>query len=101
MKINLRVKKYLKVTSFLSSRMMGLALCSQGRRMLTPKLFSGPAPSCPACMIPPPAPVMTMKPASAILRPKLHGLLVFQRFGVRARGAENRHLADRRKAQTG
>ena len=69
MKISLRVKKYLKVTSFLSSRMTGLAACSQGRRMLAPKLISGPAPSWPACMMPPPAPVMTMKPAWAILRP--------------------------------
>ena len=34
--------------------------CSHGRRMLTPKLFSGPAPSWPACMMPGPAPVMTM-----------------------------------------
>ena len=67
-KINLRVKKYLKVISFLSCWMIGLAACSQGRRMLAPKLFSGPAPSWPACMMPGPAPVMTMKPAAVILR---------------------------------
>ena len=37
MKMSFRVKKYLNVISFLSSAITGLALCSQGRRMLTPK----------------------------------------------------------------
>ena len=44
-KVSLRVKKYLKVISFLSCWMTGLALCSHGSRMFAPKLRSGPAPS--------------------------------------------------------
>ena len=63
MKTTLRVKKYLKLMSLGSSWMVRLAFCSKGRRMLTPKLFSRPAPPCAASMIPPPAPVITMKPA--------------------------------------
>ena len=66
MKVSLRVKKYLKVMSFLSFEMTGLADCSQGSRMFAPKLFSSPAPSCPACMMPGPAPVMTIQPWAAI-----------------------------------
>ena len=96
MKISLRVKKYLKVTSFLSSAMMGLADCSHGRRMFTPKLFSGPG-----------AFVAGLHDARAgagddhetgfgNLAPEIHGLLIFRLVRLRPRGAENRDLADAR-----
>ena len=45
--------------------MQGLASCSWGSRMLTPKACSGPAPSMPAAMIPGPAPVITIQSARA------------------------------------
>ena len=54
--------------SFSSSRMTGLVLCSKGRRIATPKLAARPGPTCPACMMPPPAPVMAIHPAWAIRR---------------------------------
>jgi hypothetical protein len=43
---------------------------SNGSRMLTPKLFSAPAPSIPAFMIPKAAPVTAMNLCSVIRRPK-------------------------------
>lgn len=60
-----RVKKNRNVMDFGSSYITTDGL-SKGRRMLTPKLFSGPAPSIPAFMMPDAAPVIAMKPASAI-----------------------------------
>ena len=48
--------------------MIGLASCSNGKRMLTPMLFSRPAPTWPASMMPLAAPVMTIQPASAMRR---------------------------------
>ena len=45
--------------------MNGFAPSSWGRRMLTPNAWSRPAPSVPAAMIPGPAPVTTIQPASA------------------------------------
>ena len=65
--ISLRVKKYFMLTYFSSPAMIGLAPCSNGSRIDTPMLFSRPAPSMPACMIPGPAPVMTIHPFSARL----------------------------------
>ncbi len=65
MNISLRVKKYLKLMSFGSSAMTGLASASNGRTMLTPKLRSAPAPSWPASMIPGPAPVMIIQSRAA------------------------------------
>ena len=44
MNISLRVKKYRMVMSFGSPWTTGLADCSNGRRMLSPKLLSRPAP---------------------------------------------------------
>ena len=67
-KNSLRVKKYLNVISLGSSTMTGLADCSKGSRMLTPKLFSAPAPTLPAFMMPSAAPVMTMKSLAASWR---------------------------------
>src|SRR5207237_4509299 len=40
---SLRVKKYLNVMSLGSEAIQGLASCSNGRRMFSPKLFSPPA----------------------------------------------------------
>ncbi len=65
--ISLRVKKYFMLTYFSSPAMIGLAPCSNGSRIDTPMLFSRPAPSIPACMMPGPAPVMTIHPFSARL----------------------------------
>ena len=45
--ISLRVKKYLKLMSFLSLAMILLVACSKGSRMARPKLGSGPAPPWP------------------------------------------------------
>ena len=53
-----------------SPAMSGLASCSKGSTMFTPKARSAPAPSMPASMIPGPAPVMTIHSASAMARPK-------------------------------
>ena len=64
--ISLRVKKYLKLISLGSCSMNGLVFCSNGSRIASPKDGSGPAPPCPAAMMPPPAPVMTIHPAPAI-----------------------------------
>ncbi len=66
--VTLRVKKYRKLTSFGSSAMNWLVAASNGRRMLTPKARSGPAPSIPASMIPGPAPVITIQSRAAIAR---------------------------------
>jgi len=63
-----RVKKYLKLTSFSSSTMAELAVCSNGSLMFKPKDISRPAPSFPAFMMPGPAPVRVMKPRAAISR---------------------------------
>ena len=52
--ISLRVKKYFMLTYFSSPAMIGLAPCSNGSRIDTPMLFSRPAPSIPACMMPGP-----------------------------------------------
>ena len=65
MSMSLRVKKYRISTSLGSWAMNALAPCSWGRRMLTPKERSRPAPSIPAAMMPGPAPVTTIHPASA------------------------------------
>src|ERR1017187_7321730 len=94
MKVSLRVKNYLNVMSFLSSAMTGLALCSHGRRMLTPKLFSGPAPSWPACMMPGPAPVITMKPAAEIFLPNSAACWYSALVGC-VRAQKRRHRAER------
>jgi hypothetical protein len=61
----LRVKKYFIETNFGSEEMKGLATCSKGSRMFMPKLWSGPAPSSPAAMIPGPAPVTVDHPRRA------------------------------------
>ena len=63
--ISLRVKKYFMLTYFSSPAMIGLAACSNGSRIDTPIECSRPAPSIAACMIPGPAPVMTIQPACA------------------------------------
>ena len=63
------MKKYLKVMSFGSAAIHGFASCSNGRRMLSPKLRSPPAPSCAAPMMPAPAPVTTIHPSSTMRRP--------------------------------
>ena len=65
MSMSLRVKKYFMLTSLGSPVITSLASCSKGRRMFTPMERSRPAPSMPASMIPGPAPVMTIQPASA------------------------------------
>ena len=65
MSMSLRVKKYFISTSLGSWAMKALAPCSKGRRMLTPKAISRPAPSMPAAMIPGPAPVTTIQPRPA------------------------------------
>ena len=69
MRKSLRVKKYLNVMSFGSDAIQGFASCSNGRRMLSPKLCSRPAPCCAAPMIPPPAPVTTIQPSATMRRP--------------------------------
>jgi hypothetical protein len=65
MSMSLRVKKYFISTSLSFSAMKALAAASNGRRMFTPMAMSAPAPSLPAAMIPGPAPVTTIHPASA------------------------------------
>ena len=65
-----RVKKYLKLMSLGSSAIQGLASCSLGSRMFSPKERSRPAPSWAAPMTPLPAPVMTIHPASVMRLPK-------------------------------
>ena len=74
--------------------MIGLASCSNGSRMLTPKLRSRPAPRWQASMMPPPAPVMTMKPASAMARANASAVRKIGVVLLRARRAEGRDLAD-------
>ena len=69
MKNSFRVKKYRNVASFGSPSMMSTALCSNGNTMFTPKVFSVPAPSIAACMIPGPAPLMIIHSSSAMARP--------------------------------
>src|SRR3954447_5729556 len=105
--MSLRVKKYLKLTSFLSFSMNGLVFCSKGRRMARPKDGSAPAPPWPAALMPPPAPVMTCHPAAAIALPKVEarppgGAHVLPKGGALpvvgvalegARRAEDAHLA--------
>ncbi len=54
--------------SFSSPAMTGFAVVSKGSRMATPKLASRPGPTWPAFMMPSPAPVMDIHPASAISR---------------------------------
>ena len=56
-------------------------------------LFSRPAPTWPASMMPLAAPVMTMKPASAIRRPNSTAWLVGRMLRRQAGRAEHRHLA--------
>ena len=56
------------MSSLGSFEMNSFGSCSNGSRMFTPKLRSRPAPSWHACMMPCPAPVMTMKPAAVIRR---------------------------------
>ena len=63
--ISLRVKKYFIETCFASPAMTELAPVSNGSRIDTPIERSRPAPSIPASMIPGPAPVMIIQPASA------------------------------------
>ena len=67
---SLRVKKYLKVMSLGSAAIHGLASCSNGSRMFSPKLCSPPAPSWAAPMIPAPAPVITIQPSCTMRWPK-------------------------------
>ena len=84
--ISLRVKKYFMLTYFSSPAMIGLAPCSNGSRIDTPIACSRPAPSMPACMIPGPAPVMTIHPVVGEAGGDLARLLVERIvvLGVRA-----------------
>ena len=59
-KLSLRVKKYLKVKSLVSPRMVSLGSCSKGSSMLRAKPCLRPAPAWAAPMIPSPPPVMTI-----------------------------------------
>ena len=68
-------------------------MVSNGSRMLTPNAFSAPAPSMPASMIPGPAPVTTIQSSSAMRGGEVAGLVVERVVGLRARRAEDRHLA--------
>ena len=63
--ISLRVKKYFMLTCLASPAITKLAPVSNGSRIDTPIERSRPAPSMPASMIPGPAPVTTIQPASA------------------------------------
>ena len=90
--ISLRVKKYFMLTYFSSPAMIGLAPCSNGRRIDTPMLFSRPAPSIPACMMPGPAPVMTIHPFVGEAGGDLAGLLVERVVVLDPRRSEDRHL---------
>ena len=73
--------------------MNGLVCCSNGRRIARPKDGSAPAPPCPAAMMPPPAPVMTIQPCAAISLPNVGGLAVVVVGLGRAGGAEDADLA--------
>ena len=75
-----------------SSAMNWLAAASNGRRMLTPKEFSVPAPSMPAAMIPGPAPVMTIQSRSAMACGEGPGLLVERVLRLRPGRPEDGHL---------
>ena len=55
----------LMLTNFSSPAITEFAPCSNGSRIETPIEFARPAPSMPACMIPGPAPVMTIHPCAA------------------------------------
>ena len=87
------MKKYLKVTKLLVLADDGIGACSHGRRMLTPKLFSGPRSCRLAFMMPGPAPVMTMKPALNDFLPKIRRFADTLLGGGGARRTKNRHLA--------
>ena len=78
----MRVKKYLKLMSLGSEAIQGFASCSNGKRMLSPKLFSPPAPSCAAPMMPAPAPVTTIQPSSVIRLPKSRAFSVASSLDV-------------------
>ena len=52
--------------SFGSPRITSFACCSKGRRMLTPKDASRPAPAWAAPMMPSPAPVIVIQPSSVM-----------------------------------
>lgn len=69
MNVSLRLKKYLKLMTLPSLTITPPPAGSKGSTMLTAKLFSAPAPSMPAVMIPGPPPVITIQPSSAISRP--------------------------------
>ena len=63
-KASLRLKKYRKLMSFESPAITSFARCSKGSRMFTPNDEERPAPPCAAPMMPSPAPVITIQPAS-------------------------------------
>src|ERR1700685_3557449 len=73
--------------------MKGLASPSKGRRMLTPKACSRPAPSRPAAMMPGPAPVTTIPSAAASLAAQGAGEDVDRVVGLRAGRTEHGDLA--------
>jgi hypothetical protein len=89
MKISFRVKKYLKVIS-LSSRITGWRLLPR-QPGYGAELLPGPRPRD-TCMMPPP-PVITMNPASAILRPNPWPAVSIHPRGLCAGRAEDRDLA--------
>ena len=63
--ISLRVKKYFMLTTRSDPASGPTVVSSNGSRIVTPRLRSGPAPSVAAAMMPGPAPVTTIQPASA------------------------------------
>ncbi|MNP41493.1 hypothetical protein D3C76_1351990 [compost metagenome] len=68
-KNSLRMKKKWNGSSLSVPSTVGLACCSKGRVMLNPRLWSLPAPSWAAAMMPPPAPVMTIRSERARVAP--------------------------------
>ena len=68
MSISLRVKKYFIATTRSEPASGPSGPSSKGRRIVTPRLCSGPAPSVAAAMMPGPAPVTTIQPLSASRR---------------------------------
>ncbi len=93
MKMSLRVKKYLKVTSFLSSAMTGLAVCSHGRRMLTPKAVGRPGAFVSGLHDARPGAGDDHETGLHDFAPEVRGLLIDKFIGLRARRAEDGDLA--------
>ena len=93
MKMSLRVKKYLRVTSFLSSRMTGLALCSQGEADVDAEAFLGAGAFVPGLHDARAGAGDDHEPGRRDLAAELDPLLILLPRRLRPGGAEHGYLA--------